>query len=127
MASELRVNTLKDAAGNNSIATSFVANGSAKAWINFNGTGTVAIRDSFSVSSISDAGTGNYDINLASAMANANYANSGMSADLAAGAYVCYESPSTIATTAIGIYIFTSGSAIVDNNLIAVNFDGDLA
>ena len=32
MASELRVNTLKDAAGNNSIATSFVAGGSAKAW-----------------------------------------------------------------------------------------------
>ena len=33
MASELRVNTLKDASGNNSIATSFVANGSAKAWV----------------------------------------------------------------------------------------------
>ena len=35
MASELRVNTLKDAAGNNSVATSFVAGGSAKAWVNF--------------------------------------------------------------------------------------------
>ena len=34
MASELRVNTLKDASGNNSIATSFVASGSAKAWMN---------------------------------------------------------------------------------------------
>jgi hypothetical protein len=33
MASELRVNTLKDASGNNSIATSFVAGGSAKAWV----------------------------------------------------------------------------------------------
>ena len=52
MASELRVNTLKDAAGNNSIATSFVANGSAKAWVNFNGTGTIAISDdSFNVAS----------------------------------------------------------------------------
>ena len=38
MASELRVNTLKDASGNNSIATSFVAGGSAKSWSNFNGT-----------------------------------------------------------------------------------------
>jgi len=127
MASELRVNTLKDAAGNNSIATSFVANGSAKAWVNFNGTGTVAIRDSFSVSSITDSGTGNYDINLASAMANANYANSGMSADLAAGAYVSYEGPATMTTAKIDIYIFTSGSAIIDNNLITVNFHGDLA
>ena len=38
MASELRVNTLKDASGNNSIATSFVANGSVKAWVNCNQT-----------------------------------------------------------------------------------------
>ena len=47
MASELRVNTIKDASGNNSIATSFVAGGSAKAWVNLNGTGTIATRDSF--------------------------------------------------------------------------------
>jgi hypothetical protein len=73
MASELRVNTLKDAAGNNSIATSFVANGSAKGWVNFNGVGTIAIRDSFSVSSIDDDGTGLYSYNLSSAMSNANY------------------------------------------------------
>jgi hypothetical protein len=52
MASELRVNTLKDAAGNNSIATSFVAGGSAKAWVTFDGTGTsgATVRDSFNVS-----------------------------------------------------------------------------
>ena len=41
MASELRVNTLKDASGNNSIATSFVAGGSAKHfWVAFDGTGS---------------------------------------------------------------------------------------
>ena len=64
MASELRVNTLKDAAGNNSIATSFVAGGSAKAWVDFNGSGTIAIRDSFSVSSITDNGTSDYTTNF---------------------------------------------------------------
>ena len=58
MASELRVNTLKDASGNNSVATSVVANGSAKAWINFNQTSTQAIRDSYNISSITDAATG---------------------------------------------------------------------
>ena len=42
MASELRVNTLKDASGNNSVATSTVAQGSAKGWIDFNGTATFA-------------------------------------------------------------------------------------
>ena len=46
MASELRVNTLKDASGNNSVATSVVASGSAKAWARFNGTGTAALDDS---------------------------------------------------------------------------------
>ena len=45
----------------------------AKAWVNFNGTGTVAIRDSFNVSSITDVGTGQYGVNLQNAMANANY------------------------------------------------------
>lgn len=73
MASELRVNTLKDAAGNNSIGVSYVANGSAKAWVNFNGTGTVAIRDSFSVSSLDDDATGRYSYNISAAMSDANY------------------------------------------------------
>ncbi len=45
----------------------------AKAWVNFNGTGTVAIKDSFNVSSITDNGTGDYDINFTSAFSNTNY------------------------------------------------------
>lgn len=73
MASELRVDTLKDASGNNSVGLSYVANGSAKAWVNFNGTSTVAIRDSLNVGSITDNGTGNYTINFTSNMANVNY------------------------------------------------------
>jgi hypothetical protein len=44
------------------------------AWVNFNGTGTVAIRDSENVSSITDNGTGHYSINFSVAMANTNYA-----------------------------------------------------
>ena len=51
--------------------------GLAKAWVNFNGTGTVAIRDSFNVASITDNGTGEYSITFTNAMANANYAVTG--------------------------------------------------
>ena len=40
----------------------------ARAWVNFNGTGTVAIRDSFNVSSITDNGTGNYTVTFTNAM-----------------------------------------------------------
>jgi hypothetical protein len=45
-----------------------------KAWVNFNGTGTVAIRASYNVSSITDNGVGDYTVNFTTAMPDANYA-----------------------------------------------------
>lgn len=45
----------------------------ARAWVNFNGTGTVAIRASGNVSSITDNGTGQYTVNFTNALENANY------------------------------------------------------
>ena len=62
MASILRVNTLTDASSNNSIATSFIAGGSTKAWTHLNGTGTIAIQDSFNTSSATDRSTGRYAV-----------------------------------------------------------------
>lgn len=44
-----------------------------RAWVNFNGTGTVAIRASGNVSSITDNGTGDYTVNFTTAMSDANY------------------------------------------------------
>jgi hypothetical protein len=44
-----------------------------KAWVNFNGTGTVAIRASYNVSSITDNGTGDYTVNFTTAMPDANF------------------------------------------------------
>jgi hypothetical protein len=52
------------------------ASGLAKAWVNFNGTGAVAIRASYNVSSITDNGTGDYTVNFTTAFADANYARS---------------------------------------------------
>jgi hypothetical protein len=49
------------------------ASGLAKAWVNFNGTSTVAIRASYNVSSITDNGTGDYTVNFTTAMADVNY------------------------------------------------------
>ena len=80
MASELRVNTLKDAAGNNSIATSFVANGSAKAWVNFLANASSNyIKDSLNISSFNDEATGRYTISYSSSFGNAFYACGGCS------------------------------------------------
>ena len=50
----------------------------ALAWVNFNGTGTVAIRSSYNVSSITDNGTGDYTVNFATALADANYSLVGL-------------------------------------------------
>ena len=51
----------------------------ARAWVNFNGTGTVAIRDSHNVSSITDNATGNYSVNFTVHLANAEFSSLGNS------------------------------------------------
>lgn len=99
MASELRVNTLKDAAGNNSIATSFVANGSAKAWAKTNAAGT-SIEDSNNVSSLTDNGSGDQTITMTNAMGNALYAIS-IGNQSQSTAYLILRSTETPTTTTI--------------------------
>lgn len=54
-------------------STGTVTVNDAKAWVNFNGTGTVSIRASFNVSSITDNGTGDFTVNFTNALSNANY------------------------------------------------------
>ena len=66
----------------------------ARAWVNFNGTGSVAIRASGNVSSISDNGTGDYTVNFTTALPTADYVSAGMSAyitNLAGNAAILYE------------------------------------
>ena len=57
----------------------------AKAWVNFNGTGTPAIREDFNVTSITDNGTGDYTINFTTAFADANYCAVGMAGSTSGG------------------------------------------
>ena len=68
--STIKVDTIKD--------TNNVEVYTCKAWVNFNGEGTVAIRGSGNVSSITDNGTGYYTINFTNAMEDTNYAVSTM-------------------------------------------------
>ena len=111
--STLRVNTLQDATGNNQPAMP----GAAKAWVNFNGTGTVAIRAAFNVSSITDNGTGSYTVNFTTAMPDANYAThvTVKQDDAGGGTYVFGSyyagSGSTVAS------VFTTTSAKVTGNI----------
>lgn len=75
--STLRVNTIQNSGGTGSPEI----NGLARAWVNFNGTGTVAIRASNNVTSITDNGTGDYTVNFTTAMPDASYAFTGMAQD----------------------------------------------
>lgn len=68
--STLRVDNIQNRSGGDLIN----ASGMAQAWVNFNGTNTVAIRAAFNVSSITDNGVGDYTVNFTNAMSDANYA-----------------------------------------------------
>ena len=81
MASQLKVDTITGVSTAGSIAvtgegnstTTNLQQGLAKAWIKYNGTGTIATRDSFNSSSIVDAGTGHYRVVFTNNMGNVNY------------------------------------------------------
>ena len=80
MASELRVNTLKDASGNNSVATSVVFGGTAKFWIK-PAADLASISDSYNVSSLDDDGTGDGGVHISNDMSSANYVILGLTQD----------------------------------------------
>jgi hypothetical protein len=67
--STLRIDNFGPSAG----GTTYSARGIAKAWVNFNGTGTIAARDSENVSSLTDNGTGEYTITISNDFSNTNY------------------------------------------------------
>lgn len=69
-----RITAITDSAGANRSTPAAIANGTCKAWVNFNGTGTIAIRASYNISSITDGGTGSYTAIFTTAMPDANYA-----------------------------------------------------
>ena len=74
--STLNVNTVQSSTSNPPIFKNSggdVAGTLCRAWVNFDGTNTVAIRDSYNVSSITDVGEGEYTINFTNALSNANY------------------------------------------------------
>lgn len=75
--SVLRATTISDLAGTG--PATLTGQYAAKAWVNFDGTGAVAIRQSGNVSSITDNGTGDYTVNFTTALTDANYISAGTS------------------------------------------------
>ena len=73
--STIKANTLLHSDGSTTTQPSIPAldQRMAKAWVSFNGQGTVAIKDSYNVSSITDGGVGDYDVSFTVPMSDANY------------------------------------------------------
>ena len=92
----------------------------AKAWVNFNGTGTPAIRDSFKVSSLTDHETGQIGVNFLNAMSNSNYAVVVLGGSMYGGNSACFD-PSTTSFKAIT----SSSSAYVDSAQVSAIVFGD--
>jgi hypothetical protein len=99
--STLRVNTLQNTSG--------VEVYTAKAWVNFNGVGTVSIRAAGNVSSVSDNGVGDYTVNFTTAMTDANYSVVSSGQGYTATPTVALQGPA-VYTLATGNFSVATGS-----------------
>ena len=136
MASQLKVDTLTGVTtagsivvtGEGNSTTTNLQQGLCKAWINFNGSGTIAIRDSFNITSITDNGTGDYNITIANDMANANYSTlfgGGEGGDADSGGRIPNLAIQT--TSVMDVFCRNLENSAADGVVQNLGFFGDLA
>lgn len=100
--------------------------GASQAWVNFDGTGSVSIRDDYNVSSITDNGLGDYTVNFSVTMTNANYAISTATTNLGAtNSATCTHKQGTTPTTTAITVTTRGGGAAFDSNRVFVKIHGD--
>ena len=104
--SVLKVTTIQNVAGTEVYT--------AKAWVNFNGSGTVAIRASGNTTSITDNGVGDYTINFTTAIVDANYAFNLSRGALPSNGFIIQPDSVTVPTTTalrVSCVIITNASS----------------
>jgi hypothetical protein len=97
----------------------------ALAWVNFNGTGTVAIRSSYNVSSITDNGTGDYTVNFATPMSDVNYVISGTAATPGTASGFVFPYTTWGTTSASRLAVVSTAFALSDLTYVNVSFFGN--
>ena len=85
-----------------------------RAWVNFNGTGTPAIRGSGNVSSITDVNVGNFAINFTTAMVDANYCPTATAEDILNGNFVSGATSPAPTTASFTFYVVSSSGVVGD-------------
>lgn len=98
----------------------------AKAWVNFNAYGTLSIRSSYNVSSITKNATGDYSINFATPMADANYTAAGMQGGNTGGAMRFPDSGTTMTTALVRVQTVPwNGAGLIDEPYVSVQVFGN--
>jgi hypothetical protein len=111
--SKISADNLSNKDDTKEIPVETVVAGSAKVWVNFNGSGTIAIRDSFNVSSLTDNGTGQYTVNFTNEMANVNYAP-------VVGGEIFHVTPRDLLVGSVNIESSSSAHALTDYSMNSV-------
>ena len=106
-------------------ATQSLQQGLAKSWVNFNGTGTIAARDSFNHSSLTDRGTGFYAVTITSAMSSNDFY--GESLQRANGYAAGPNGSEEFTTTGITTLEYYSATSLGDRQICGFMILGDLA
>lgn len=106
--------------GTVSTSSANVIQGSAKAWVNFDGTGTVAIRASYNVSSITDNGTGDYTINFTNAFADANYSIVIAKTNTTPGSNYVHTAlyPTSLSSSSARLFFVTDVDGVADPTIV---------
>jgi len=115
MAGTLTISTLSD--GTNSTSSTNCIQGSAKAWVNFDGSGTPVIRASYNVASVTKTSTGVYTVTFSTAMPDANYV---IPATSSSYGHASYDSFTTSSFRFLSANATASGLADFANNHLAI-------
>ena len=128
--STLKVNTIQNTSGGSSTTPEQIDQGRAKAWIVFDGTGTVSITDDKNVTTLTDVGTGIYRVTFTNAMPSANYVPVGIgqrqsgNSDVRVMAYDANGSPPWNTTQFEFEMMASTGDNPVDSPKCAIAFIG---
>ena len=127
--STLKADTIQSTGGG---AATLTKQSATKAWLNLNGTGTIAARDSFNISSITDTNTGKYAPVMTSAMSNTNYSlasydNQHSGESFYAGGGSGLGINAFVTTTASTYDLLSYSIAYVDSKYVYSQVFGDLA
>jgi hypothetical protein len=101
--------------GYGSVATAY----GCRAWVNFNGTGTVAIRASGNVSSITDVGVGYYTVNFTASMPDANFSACCSGRNQASTTLPLVSSAVSFSTTSVNLRFLTPANADQDSDFVS--------